>query len=95
VVRDERWGRAPYLKPLFARVFRRLIPAVDVGWSIVEVRREPEVVARRGFVTDREADEAQRQFVVVARRMTDAEFGRADWQSVLDEIEVERAERDL
>ena len=86
VVRTNRWVRLPSAKPWVARVARLVSPQTDTGWSIVSVHRGPEIVARRGFVTDREADRVQGQFSAAVLALSDDQAERADWQELLDRI---------
>lgn len=57
----------------------------DYHWSVLTVSGgQDELLARRRFKRDREAEGARGRFVELVAEMSDADFETADWQAVLD-----------
>jgi hypothetical protein len=67
-----------------------MLPGHEDHWSVLSVRSDSAVLARRRFDDDDVANRVRSRFVERVRAMSDAAFEQADWQVVLDDISIAR-----
>ena len=63
-------------------------PGYEDQWSVLSVHRGPDIVARRRLTSDRQADLVRGRFGALVRGMSDGELEQADWQRVLDGVQL-------
>ena len=86
VVRTSEYRRLSIWKNLVSLVLE-MLPGDEDHWSVLSVHAGSEVVARRRFANDTEADRVRDRFVTLVAGMSEAEFERANWQAVLDGVQ--------
>jgi len=61
-------------------------PATYRGSTLTVSSGQGEIVARRRFKRNRDAERARRRFVELVAELSDDDYAMADWQTVLDSV---------